>query len=61
MKIAIAIGGALLGLCAVAGAVCFSQYAKNTEDPSIEGFCDAVKKFCGKQAKTPAESVDLEF
>lgn len=63
MKIALAIGGALIGVCAAAGAICFSKYAKGTDNPSIEGFCDAVKKFCEKKSDipTPTEDAMEEF
>lgn len=46
MKVAFAIVGAVVGVCAAAGAVCFAKYAKTTDTPTIKGFFEAAKNIC---------------
>lgn len=46
MKVAFAIVGAVVGVFAAAGAVCFAKYAKTTDTPTIKGFFKAAKNTC---------------
>lgn len=46
MKVAFAIVGAVVGVFAAAGAVCFAKYAKTTDTPTIKGFFKAAKNIC---------------
>lgn len=46
MKIVFAIAGAVVGVCAAAGAVCFAKYAKTTDAPTLKGFFESAKNFC---------------
>lgn len=60
MKLAIAITGAVLGVCAAAGAICFANYAKTTDKPTIGGFFDAAKKCCAKCTEEVCECAEAE-
>lgn len=60
MKIALAIVGAFLGVCAAAGAICFANYAKSTDKPTIDGFFTEVKKACTK-IPTAVDGCSEEF
>lgn len=60
MKVAIAITGAVLGVCAAAGAICFANYAKTAEKPTLGGFFEAAKKFCEKKPDDVSVCMDAE-